>query len=128
MSYVFTTGARFVIIVYEVDIHAVIFKYFERRKIMLNAKGVNENEFLEYKGRPLVRKDNDIYYGDLSEKYHVFMMIMMEKPSTQGEEIPDTIMVQLMDKDTGRPEKQTISKSLADALETADAWLLRYNK
>ena len=95
---------------------------------MLNAKGVNENEFLEYKGRPLVRKDNDIYYGDLSEKYHVFMMIMMEKPSTQGEEIPDTIMVQLMDKDTGRPEKQTISKSLADALETADAWLLRYNK
>ncbi len=95
---------------------------------MLNAKGINENEFLEYKGRPLVRKDNDIYYGDLSEKYHVFMMIMAEKPSTQGEEIPDTIMVQLMEKDSVRPEKQTITKSLADALETADAWLMRYNK
>ena len=95
---------------------------------MLNANGVNENEFLEYKGRPLVRKDNDIYYGDLSEKYHVFMMIMTEKMSTQGEEIPDTIMVQLMEKDNMRPEKQILAKSLADALETADAWLVRYNK
>ena len=95
---------------------------------MLNANGVNENEFLEYKGRPLVRKDNDIYYGDLSEKYHVFMMIMTEKKSTQGEEIPDTIMVQLMEKDNMRPEKQILAKSLADALETADAWLVRYNK
>ena len=95
---------------------------------MLNANGVDSSEFLEYKGRPLVRKDNDIYYGDLSENYHVFMMIMAEKPSSKGSEIPATIMVQLMAKDSMRPEKQTISKSLADALETAAAWLDRYNK
>ena len=95
---------------------------------MLNANGVDNAEFLEYKGRPLVRKDNDIYYGDLSEKYHVFMMIMAEKPSINGADVPSTIMVQIMDKDTNRPEKQTISKSLTDALETADAWLERYNK
>ena len=44
---------------------------------MLNAKGVSEGEFLEYKGRPLVRKDNDIYYGDLAEKYHVFILIFL---------------------------------------------------
>ena len=95
---------------------------------MLNANGVDSSEFLEYKGRPLVRKDNDIYYGDLSENYHVFMMIMAEKPSSKGSESPATIMVQLMAKDSMRPEKQTISKSLADALETAAAWLDRYNK
>ena len=95
---------------------------------MLNANGVEATEFLEYKGRPLVRKDNDIYYGDLSENYHVFMMIMAEKPSGKGTDLPTTIMVQLMAKDSMRPEKQTISKSLADALETADAWLERYNK
>ena len=95
---------------------------------MLNANGVDTAEFLEYKGRPLVRKDNDIYYGDLSEKYHVFMMIMAEMPSSNGTEIPSTIMVQLMAKDAKIPEKQTISKSLTDALETADAWLERYNK
>ena len=58
---------------------------------MLNAIGVKKGEFLEYKGRPLVRKDNDIYYGDLSEKYHVFMMIMAELPTEKGVEIPKNI-------------------------------------
>ena len=95
---------------------------------MINAIGVEAGEFLEYKGRPLVRKDNDIYYGDLSEQYHVFMMIMAEVPTDKGIEVPTTIMVQLMAKDSLRPEKQAISKSLADALETANAWLDRYNK
>ncbi len=95
---------------------------------MLNANGVSENEFLEYKGRPLVRKDSDIYYGDLSDNYHVFLMIMAEKPSSKGTDIPATVMVQLMERDSKRPIKQTISKSLTDALETADAWLERYNK
>ena len=94
---------------------------------MLNANGVGSGEFLEYKGRPLVRKDNDIYYGALSEAYHVFMMIMVETPTSKGIDIPAQIMVQLMNKD-GKPEKQTISQSLSDALETADAWLERYNK
>ena len=95
---------------------------------MLNATGVESGEFLEYKGRPLVRKDNDIYYGDLSDNYHVFMMIMAEKPSSKGTDVPATIMVQLMAKDAKIPEKQTVLKSLTDALETAAAWLERYNK
>ena len=95
---------------------------------MLDAKGVNPGEFLEYKGRPLVRKDDDIYYGDLSDKYHVFMMIMAEKPSSKGVDVPATIMVQLMPNASKIPEKQTICKSLTDALEIADAWLERYNK
>ena len=95
---------------------------------MLNAIGVENGEFLEYKGRPLVRKDDDIYYGDLSDKYHVFMMIMAKKNTVKGTEIPSTIMVQLMPRDGRTPEKQTISQSLADALDTADIWLERYNK
>ena len=95
---------------------------------MFDLTGVKNEEFLEYKGRPLVRKDDDIYYGDLSDKYHVFMMVMAEKPTAKGVDIPLTIMVQLMPKDAKIPEKQTISKSFADALETASAWLERYNK
>ena len=63
-----------------------------------------------------------------ASKNELLMEIMAEKKSTQGEEIPDTIMVQLMEKDNMRPEKQILAKSLADALETADAWLMRYNK
>ena len=95
---------------------------------MLNTNGINPGEFLEYKGRPLVRKDNDIYYGDLSDKYHVFMMIMAEAPTSKGIDVPAMIMVQLLAKDSNRPEKQAVSKSLSDALETASAWLDRYNK
>ena len=96
---------------------------------MLNANGVSKEEFLEYKGKPLVRNGNDIYYGDLSDKYHVYMMIMTEVPSGTGnEDIPDKIMVQLLPSGKKMPEKQTIANGIADALETADAWLERYNK
>ncbi len=96
---------------------------------MLDAKGVNPEEFLEYKGRPLVRQGDDIYYGDLSDKYHVYMMIMTEKSSTKSSEaVPGTIMVQLLDSATKAPEKQQITNGLAEAFEFADAWLARYNK
>ena len=97
---------------------------------MLNANGVNASEFLEYKGRPLVRKDDDIYYGDLSEKYYIYMMVIQNKKILKGEkEIPGTIMVQLLNSETQKPEKQQIiTTGLAEAFDFADAWLTRYNK
>ncbi len=95
---------------------------------MLNANGVESGEFLEYKGRPLVRKGDDIYYGDLSEPYHVFMVIMAATPSSAaGVEIPAKIMVQLMKNGERKPEKQILKDTLTDALDVADAWLTRYN-
>ena len=95
---------------------------------MINAQGIN-GSYLEYKGRPLVRQDNDIIYGDLAESYHVYMMIMTERPSpVNGEvDVPDTIMVQLKAKGAAMPKKQALAKGLADALEMADAWLESYN-
>ena len=65
---------------------------------MLNAEGI-KGGFLEYKGRPLVRQDKDIYYGDLSENYHIHMTIMTERDLGNGEEIPDKIVVQLLRRD-----------------------------
>ncbi len=91
---------------------------------MLNAQGVTNEEFLEYKGRPLVRHERDICYGDLSANYHVYMMIMSEK-EIKGELVPDKIMVQLRKNGSSMPEKNTISNGLADALEIASAWLER---
>ena len=96
---------------------------------MLDFKGVTTDEFLEYKGRPLVRQGDDIYYGDLSDKYHVYMMIMSEKNSSKSQDtVPGTIMVQLINGATKAPEKQQITNGLAEAFEFADAWLTRYNK
>ena len=91
---------------------------------MLNAEGVTNEEFLEYKGRPLVRHDGDIYYGDMSAKYHVHMIVMSEK-EVKGVQVPNKIVVQLVPKGSIMPEKNIMSTSLVDALETADAWLER---
>ena len=33
-------------------------------------------QFLTYKGKPLVRKGNTVYYGDMSEKYIVRFEIL----------------------------------------------------
>ena len=94
---------------------------------MLNAEGVGSEEFLEYKGKPLVRQGDDIFYGDLSDKYYVYMMIMSDKKSPKGDEqVPGTVMVQLLDSQTKKPEKQKITNGLAEAFEFAEAWL-RYN-
>ncbi len=94
---------------------------------MLNAEGVSTEEFLEYKGKPLVRQGDDIFYGDLSDKYYVYMMIMSDKKSPKSDEnVPGTIMVQLLDSKTKKPEKQKITNGLAEAFEFAEAWL-RYN-
>ena len=94
---------------------------------MLNAEGVGTEEFLEYKGKPLVRQGDDIFYGDLSEKYYVYMMIMSDKKSPKGDKtVPGTIMVQLLDSKTKKPEKQKITHGLAEAFEFAEAWI-RYN-
>ena len=94
---------------------------------MLNFEGVTAEEFVEYKGKPIVRQGDDIFYGDLSDKYYVYMMIMSTKKSPKGDkEVPHTIMVQLLDSKSKKPEKQKITKGRSDALEFAEAWL-RYN-
>lgn len=97
---------------------------------MINAEGIGNDEFLEYKGRPLVRQDDDIFYGDLSEKYYIYMMIMQNKKVLKGEkQLPGTIMVQLLNSATQKPEKQQIiTTGLAEAFDFADAWLTRYNR
>ena len=94
---------------------------------MLNAKGVEENEFLEYKGRPLVRQGDDIYYGDLTETYYIYMMIMSDK-EIEGVSVPDKIMVQLCESATKIPKNQKIVVGFKEAFEFADAWLDRFNK
>ena len=95
---------------------------------MFNIEGIENGEFLEYKGKPLVRHGDDIIYGDLSDKYHVYMMIMGDKKSPKGDaQVPGTIMVQLLESESKKIEKQKITTGLAEAFEFAEAWL-RYNE
>ena len=95
---------------------------------MLNANGVEKNEFLEYKGRPLVRSEDDIYYGDLSEKYYIYMMILTTDTVSGQDDVPSQIMIQLINSETKSPAKQHMVVGLAEALDYANIWLERYNK
>ena len=94
---------------------------------MLNANGVTEKEYLEYKGRPLVRQGDELFYGDMSEEFYIYMLIMSEKDTANGA-IPDKIMVQLYQSKTQIPKEQKILGGFKEAFEYADAWLERYNK
>ena len=94
---------------------------------MLNFNGVDEKEFLEYKGQPLVRQGNEIIYGDMSDKHYIFMMIMSEKDTENGA-VPDKIIVQLFESSSKTLTNQKIVSGFKEAFEFADAWLERFNK
>lgn len=88
-----------------------------------------ETNFLTYKGKPLVRKCKEIYYGDMSERYVVRFEILSS--AKEGKlEIADKVAVWLIRNDTDAPLKERISKesvknNLFDALDLGFTWLER---
>lgn len=86
-------------------------------------------EFLTYKGKPLVRKGNEIYYGDMSEKYIIKLEILSTK--TEGElTSADKVKVLLMLSDTELTYKSRIIKTsektgLYEAMDIGSVWLER---
>ena len=88
-----------------------------------------QGKYSEYKGRPLVRQGNEIYYGDMSESYYLFLMIMNEvKEATLGLNIPDKVMVQVLSTTDNKPLKQKVVDGLYEAFDLGTAWLERANK
>ena len=84
---------------------------------------------LSYKGRPLRRKDNLIYYGSMAEKY----IIMIQVISSQKVDDLDvatkvSVQLQLTDPDLksrDRVVKKTEKDSLYAAMDVACVWLDR---
>ena len=90
---------------------------------------MSETNFLTYKGKPLVRKGKEIYYGDMSEKYIVRFEILSSKKDGNLE-IADKVSVQLLDSNTDKPMKDRIVKdstkdNLFTALDLGFTWLER---
>ena len=82
---------------------------------------------LKYKGRPLVRCKNDIYYGDLKQPYVVFMQVLTNEEQ-DGVSVADRIRVTLLSTDTSKSPVERMVKTadkrgLWSALEIADIWL-----
>lgn len=61
----------------------------------MNEKMPVNGKYLMYKGKPLVRENNVICYGNMTDKCYLFMMILTTK-KIGNEEIPDSILVQVL--------------------------------
>lgn len=93
---------------------------------------------LMYKGHPLRRKDNILYYGSMSDKYIIMMQILDTKvvqpaagAANAGEMKVATrvsVQLQLTDpeaKSRDRVVKKTEKTSLYAAMDVASVWLER---
>lgn len=85
--------------------------------------------FLMYKGRPLVRSGNTLYYGSMAEKYVIVMQILSTKEEN-GMQMAEKIQIQLMLTDPEvRMKDRIVKKSekvgLYNAMDIGSIWLER---
>ena len=84
---------------------------------------------LSYKGHPLRRKDNLIYYGTMAEKYIIMLQILSTK-NVDGLEMANKVSVQLQLTDPDLKSRDRVVKksekdSLYAAMDVAAVWLDR---
>ena len=89
----------------------------------------DKKKLLEYKGHPLRRKDNIIYYGSMSDKYIVMLQIT-ESKSLEDLELATRIVVQLQYTDPDLKSRDRVIKksektSFYEAMDVAAVWLER---
>lgn len=84
---------------------------------------------LSYKGRPLRRKDNLIYYGSMAEKYIIMLQVLAsQKIDDLDVATKVSVQLQLTDPDLksrDRVVKRTEKDSLYTAMDVASVWLER---
>ena len=84
---------------------------------------------LEYKGHPLQRKDNFIYYGSFADKY-IIMMQILETKKVKDLDVASKVSVQLQLTDPSIKSRDRVVKkaekdSLYTAIDVAAVWLER---
>ncbi len=85
---------------------------------------------LFYKGYPLVRCKNEIYYGFMSDPY-VAMITIIKSDDTDGVKMTSKARICLMDTNEKDPMKMVVKNSekdcgLYEALDTAGVWLAKF--
>lgn len=83
-----------------------------------------EGEYLMYQGKPLVREENTIIYGDLNHDPCVLVMEIMSYKDEGGEKVPDKIFMQVVDaKDPNKVLRNGDKNGLHDAFSLGLVWL-----
>ncbi|MCF0120366.1 MAG: hypothetical protein HUJ65_01900 [Oscillospiraceae bacterium] len=88
-----------------------------------------QNEMLEYKGHPLRRKDNFIYYGSMEDS-HIIMMQVLETNKVNDLDVATKVSIQLQLTDPNvrsrdRIVKKSEKNSFYAAMDVASVWLDR---
>ena len=84
-------------------------------------------KFNTYKGYPLVRNGNQIYYGYMSDPFVIFIQIL-ETKEENGEQVTSKVRVVQMDTNEPNPLKAFVKNAerecgLYEALDVASVWL-----
>ena len=84
---------------------------------------------LMYKGHPLRRKDNLVYYGSMADKYIIMMQVLASKP-VQDISVATKVSVQLQLTDSDLKSRDRVLKksekdSLYAAMDIGSIWLQR---
>ena len=84
---------------------------------------------LSYRGRPLRRKGNLIYYGSMADKY-IIMLQVLETKKVKDMDVASKVSVQLQltdpdVKSRDRVQKKTEKAGLYSAMDVAAVWLER---
>ena len=82
---------------------------------------------LTYKGRPLVRCGNDIYYGNMTDPYIVYLQVLNTKKEN-GVDVADKVHIILLSTDDSKPLPERIVRQankvgLFNALSFGDIML-----
>ena len=88
-----------------------------------------EKQVLMYKGRPLMRVDNLIYYGSMADS-HIVMLQILETKKVGEAEIASRVSVQLQLTDPAAKSRDRVVKKgekagLYSALDFGSVWLDR---
>ena len=94
---------------------------------MASKSANKESKILMYKGKPMFRKDNVIYYGNPEDKY---IVVMTEKnyEEINGVKVATSVNVALSTNETkGKGKEKIIKQSdregIYDALDFGEYWL-----
>ncbi|MCI1964558.1 MAG: hypothetical protein LKJ17_00250 [Oscillospiraceae bacterium] len=96
---------------------------------MADKQANKEPQFPTYKGKPLVRCGDIIFYGSMKDRYVVRLEIKGKK-KVKDMDVANRVIIQLMLTDqTVRNRKQIVKSSEKDglyrAMDLADVWLNR---
>ncbi len=88
-------------------------------------------EFLTYKGYPLVRNNNTIYFGNSYDPFTVMMTILTTR-DLGSVKVADKVFIRLINTDPSIPPtemivKQSEKRGLCAAIELSYAWLEKAN-